>query len=51
MNSLDKKIDSMIVGLESYADLRIAVSNLLRVMSRAEVISFLKYAESVKGSK
>jgi hypothetical protein len=51
MNSLDRKIDSMIVGEERYADLQIAVCNLLQVMSRAHVISFLKYAESMKGSK
>ena len=51
MNALDKKIDSMIASHERYGELQIAVSELLKVMTRAHVISFLKYANSLKGGK
>ena len=54
MNSLDIKIDSMVQQFSinysdiSYGDLRHSVNEMLRVMSRAHVISFLKYAGSLK---
>ena len=48
MNSLDLKIDSMIKDHERYNDLQVAVSEMLKVMTRSHVISFLKYAESLK---
>jgi len=48
MNVLDKKIDDMIRQYPEYAELRVAADQLLRVMSRSAVISFLKYAETVK---
>jgi hypothetical protein len=54
MNSLDKKIDSMVKHFStnysdiSYNDLSQSINEMLRVMSRAHVIGFLKYAESVK---
>lgn len=51
MNALDIKIDSMIRDHERYGELKVAVSELLRVMSRAAVISFLKYADSINGGK
>ena len=51
MNALDTKINQMIVNHERYPELQIAVSELLKVMTRAHVISFLKYAESLKDAK
>jgi hypothetical protein len=51
MNALDMKIDSMIKNHERYNELQLAVKQLLRVMSRASVISFLKYAESLNAGK
>ena len=51
MNALDIKIDSMIRDHERYGELKVAVSEMLRVMSRSAVISFLKYAEQVTGGK
>ena len=48
MNKLDKKIDDMIRQYPEYAELRVAADQLLRVMSRAHVITFLKYADSLK---
>lgn len=37
----------MIKGHERYDELKVAASNLLLVMSKASVISFLKYADKV----
>jgi hypothetical protein len=51
MNALDIKIDSMIKNHERYNELQSAVKQLLRVMNRASVISFLKYAESLNAGK
>jgi hypothetical protein len=48
MNALDLKIDSMIKDHPRYDELKISVLELLRVMSRAHVISFLKYAKSLE---
>lgn len=54
MNALDIKIDSMVKHFSinysdiSYGELSHSVNQMLRVMSRAHVISFLKYAESLK---
>lgn len=54
MNALDIKIDSMVQQFSinysdiSYDDLRHSVNEMLRVMSRAHVIGFLKYAGSLK---
>jgi len=47
MNKLDMKIDSMIANHERYNELQLAVSELLKVMTRAHVIAFLKYADSL----
>ena len=50
MNKLDHKIEAMLRQYPEldYDQLRFSVNQLLRVMSRAHVISFLKYAESLK---
>lgn len=54
MNSLDIKIDSMVRQFAvnntdiNYNELRYSADELLRVMSRAHVIAFLKYALSMK---
>lgn len=54
MNALDIKIDSMVRQFSikysdiSYSELSHSVNEMLRVMSRAHVIGFLKYAESQK---
>jgi hypothetical protein len=48
MNALDLKIDLMIKNHQRYDELQISVLQLLRVMSRAQVISFLKYAKSLE---
>jgi hypothetical protein len=54
MNALDVKIDSMVKNFAvndsniSYTELSHSINEMLRVMSRAHVIGFLKYAESVK---
>ena len=54
MNALDTKIDSMIQQFSinysdiNYGELRHSADEMLRVMSRAHVIKFLKYAESLK---
>jgi hypothetical protein len=54
MNALDTKIDSMVKRFAtdysdiSYNELNYSVNQMLRVMSRAHVIKFLKYAESLK---
>ena len=48
MNALDRKIDSMIQDHPRYDELQVAVSELLRVMTRSHVISFLKYAKSLE---
>ena len=51
MNALDMKIDLMIEQFAKnnskiqYSELRHSANELLRVMSRAQVISFLKYAQ------
>lgn len=53
-NALDAKIDSMVKRFAtdysdiSYNQLSHSVNEMLRVMSRAHVIKFLKYAESLK---
>ena len=46
MNALDRKIDLMIQDHPRYDELQVSVLQLLKVMSRAHVISFLKYAKS-----
>jgi hypothetical protein len=48
MNALDRKIDSMIQDYPRYDELQFAVSEMLRVMSRAHVIKFLKYCKSLE---
>jgi hypothetical protein len=50
MNKLDQKIEDMIRQYpeSDYDALRSSINQLLRVMSRAHVISFLKYADSLK---
>ena len=50
MNKLDQKIEDMICQYpeSDYDALRFSINQLLRVMSRASVISFLKYADSLK---
>jgi hypothetical protein len=54
MNALDIKIDSMVQQFSTtysdinYRELRNSADELLKVMSRAHVIKFLKYAESLK---
>lgn len=50
MNKLDHKIEAMLRQYPEldYDQLHFSVNQLLRVMSRAHVISFLKYAESLK---
>jgi hypothetical protein len=47
MNALDRKIDSMIKEYDQYEQLKYCVSELLRVMTRSGVISFLKYADNL----
>lgn len=48
MNALDRKIDSMISNYPRYSELQVCVSEMLTVMTRANVISFLKYCESLE---
>jgi hypothetical protein len=48
MNALDRKIDLMIQNYPRYSELQVCVTQLLTVMSRAHVISFLKYAKSLE---
>jgi hypothetical protein len=47
MNSLDRKIDSIIREYDQYEQLKYCVSEMLRVMTRSNVISFLKYADKL----
>lgn len=57
MNTLDIKIDSMVRGFAQrnpkiqYGELRHSANEMLRVMSRAQVIAFLKYAQTVTEAK
>lgn len=48
MNALDLKIDSMIKDYPRYDELQVCVSEMLKVMTRAHIISFLKYCKSLE---
>lgn len=57
MNALDIKIDAMVHQFADnnpkiqYGELRHSANELLRVMTRAQVISFLKYAQKQREAK